>query len=163
MTERETRQPRDADLVQEELSAFLDGELAGEARARLEAELVRSPELRERLAALRAVDEALRALPLPDVPASLRARLLERVTAEDTGSGRRPRRLLWLGASAAAAAALAAWLVTTRLGDTPTTGELVLGVEPEREEDVDVVEVLEVLEAIGELEDAPDAAQGERG
>ena len=76
--------------VDGKLSALLDGELAaGEAEA-LRAEIARSPELAARLAALAAVDDGLRALPGPGVPADLRARVERQLRAERSAHPREP-------------------------------------------------------------------------
>jgi negative regulator of sigma E activity len=95
--------------LDEKLSALLDGELSPAEAAALREEVSRSPELTARLAALASVDDGLRELPSPGVPADLRARLSARLEAPGArtlaASRARPRR--WLAAAALAAAAAA--------------------------------------------------------
>ena len=68
--------------LEERLSALLDGALSAQEEAGLRAELERSPALRERLAALAAVDEALRALPDPEAGSALKERVRARIADE---------------------------------------------------------------------------------
>ena len=101
------------------LSAFLDGALTPAELVELRAELERSPELRQRLAQLEAVDDELRALPSPEASADLkerlRGRLAEEPASEPRSAGRqppvstpRPRRgLRWVAAATVAAAVFA--------------------------------------------------------
>jgi anti-sigma factor RsiW len=65
----------DEAVLDEELSAFLDGELEPARAEALRARLARSPALAARLAALRRVDDGLRALPARDVPDDLLGRV----------------------------------------------------------------------------------------
>lgn len=97
-----------------ELSALLDGALAPEQERALRAELARSAALRERLAALAAVDAELRELSARPLPPGLHTRLRARLEAERgaTAGRRMRRRATWLaGFAAAAAAAALAWYV----------------------------------------------------
>lgn len=107
-----SREDEDRLPWEDDLSAFLDGELDPEREAALRAELERDPALAARLAALRAVDEGLRGMDAPPVPSDLRARLQARIEAEAGASrpaARAPRRRRrWLSAPALAAAAVAA-------------------------------------------------------
>jgi hypothetical protein len=93
----------------ERLSALLDGALTPAEAAALRAEVAGSPALAERLAALAAVDEGLRALPGRPVPSDLRARV-ERALGASAPRRAPPSRRRWLGASALAGAAAAAVL-----------------------------------------------------
>lgn len=101
----------------ERLSAFLDGALPEAEADALRAELEASPALRERLAELAAVDEALRALPGPEASPALRERLRARLDEETPAASRggpahagapprRPSRLPWAAAAAVAAAVI---------------------------------------------------------
>jgi anti-sigma factor RsiW len=156
--------------LDEKLSALLDGALAPADAEALRAELGRSPELAERLAALRAVDEELRALPSRPVPAALRARVTAQVRARPS-AGRAPRSgaigaRRWLAAAAlAAAAATLALLVLPRV---PREETQVVGTEPApspapapppapeelaEAEDLPVIRVLDVLAELDELEE----------
>jgi hypothetical protein len=63
------------DEIRELLSAYLDGALSEPARRELETRLAGSEDLRRELAELRAVAEAVRALPKHDVPAGFVARV----------------------------------------------------------------------------------------
>jgi len=63
------------DELRELLSAYLDGALSEPARRELEARLAGSEDLRRELAELRAVAEAVRALPKHDAPAGFAARV----------------------------------------------------------------------------------------
>ena len=108
-----SREPEDLLPFEEELSAYLDGELDAEREAQVRAELARRPALTARLAELREVDARLRALPAAAAPDDLRARLQERIDAQERrASGwtaRAPtRRSRWLSAPRIAAAAVAA-------------------------------------------------------
>ena len=72
------------DLATDEaLSALVDGELDTAAERALHERAESEPALARRLAELEAVDSQLRALPVPEVPADLRARLRARIAAED--------------------------------------------------------------------------------
>ncbi|MEM7411244.1 MAG: zf-HC2 domain-containing protein [Myxococcota bacterium] len=120
--------------VHEELSAWLDGELAAARSAEVEAHLESCAECAAALDALENVDHALGTLPLPDVEATRWDRLQERIAAErdavatapapSRARGAAPRRRRperWLAASAAAAALLALYLAFGRdPGSTPT-------------------------------------------
>jgi hypothetical protein len=68
-------------VLDEELSALLDGELAPAREAELRARAAREPELAARLAALRGVGAALRGLPGPAVPPDLLARVKQAAAA----------------------------------------------------------------------------------
>ena len=68
--------------LEERLSALLDGELSPEEETSLRTELDRSPELRQRLAELAAVGDALRVLPGPEASDDLKERLRARIAAE---------------------------------------------------------------------------------
>jgi anti-sigma factor RsiW len=126
------------------LSALLDGDLAPEEAAALRAEIARSPELAERLAALAAVDASLRALPRPPVP----ARLLERVRTQ-VAAPRPVRR--WLAGVGLAAAAAALALLALPRGERPPAPPAARDLRAEAE-DLPVIEVLDLLAELDELE-----------
>jgi len=136
---------------EEDLSAFLDGELDGEREQEIRAELGRNPTLAARLEALAAVDAELRAIPARSVPDELHTRLRARIAAQTSGvdgpasSHRTPastpraprRRRRWLGPSAVAAAAVVAalaWLVflARPSGDLPEERFAEEAPQPER-------------------------------
>lgn len=129
------RDDRELDeILDERLSAWLDGELDDDDETALRAELEASPALASRLAQLQRVDDALRAVPEPAVRPELAVRLRERIAGEERGapktSRRRgmsappPRRRRWmLPALAAAAAAVLALLAVPRLRQTPPPEE----------------------------------------
>lgn len=158
----------------EDLSALLDGELAPAREAEVRAHLEGCAACRDRVGALRGVDEALRAAAPPAVPADLRARLRARIEEADGGTRapdapprvapvtpRRSRR--WqrssLGAALTAAAALALYLTLPRLpGPLPgldelPAEELALVMELETIEDLEVIANLEVLELMVAMEE----------
>jgi hypothetical protein len=72
------------DELRELLSAYLDGALSEPARRELEARLQGSEEMRRELADLRAVAEAVRALPKQPAPPGLAARVRQRQIAGET-------------------------------------------------------------------------------
>jgi anti-sigma factor RsiW len=72
------------DQLRELLSAYLDGALSEPARREVEARLQNSEEMRRQLADLRAVAEAVRALPKQPAPQDLAARVLLRRSAGET-------------------------------------------------------------------------------
>ncbi len=125
------------EILDRELSALLDGALPPEREAELRALAESSPEVAARLEALGAVDAALRAVPLPALPADLRARLDARLDASPDADRpapvaplQRSRRWLVAGAGSALAAAAALTLVLARqpsvapLSAPLTSGEL---------------------------------------
>lgn len=120
------------EILDERLSAWLDGELDTAAETELRTELEARPELAARLAQLQRVDEALRTVSEPAVRPELAARLRERITKE--GQRQRPRRRAvraalarrrrWIvPVMAAAAAAAFALLAPPRLRETPPSQE----------------------------------------
>ncbi|HKJ23893.1 MAG TPA: zf-HC2 domain-containing protein [Myxococcota bacterium] len=123
--------PEDRIPFEDDLSAYLDGELDAARAAELRAALERDPRLAARLEALRAVDARLRATPAPPVPGDLRARLQARIDAARArpepaparptrGRGAAPaRRRRWRAAPAVAAAAVAAAIALVMLGRRP--------------------------------------------
>jgi hypothetical protein len=98
----------------EDLSAWIDGELGGARRSEVGAHVAGCRGCAERVEQLRAVDRALRALPAPAVRADLRERLARRLAADRAPAAPPPartperprRRLAALLALPAAAAAL---------------------------------------------------------
>lgn len=115
----------------EDLSALLDGELAPPREQELRGHLAGCAQCSARAAALREVDDALRALPAPPLPAGLEARLRARLHEErreaatsagppQRGSPRRRRRwVAWSAIGSAAAASLALYLVSGRDASPP--------------------------------------------
>ncbi|MBW3548355.1 MAG: zf-HC2 domain-containing protein [Actinobacteria bacterium] len=96
----------------EALSALADGELAGGERATVAAHVQGCPECTEELRAVRAVRDALRALPPVEPPAGL----LDRLVADLAGRGGPRRRPALIGTAMAAAAALVVVLVPSVAG-----------------------------------------------
>jgi len=154
-------------LLDEELSALLDGELDPGPAVELRARVARSPELAARLDALRRVDAALRAAPEPAAPADLLGRVYAAAGAQPAGRAAPPRWRRWLplagGALAAAAAGLALWLAPGEDTRAPVTAapldlssasdeEIAVGLELETLEDLDVIEYLDLLERIDPAE-----------
>jgi anti-sigma factor RsiW len=116
-----------------ELSAYCDGELRGLARWRLERRLRRDPRLREELALLRSLGDAVREAGATAPRADLWAGIAPRLAAADParlparGAGaRRELRPSWLVGgplAAAAAAALAAIAVFSWRGEGVRPGD----------------------------------------
>jgi anti-sigma factor RsiW len=103
-----TTQPLSEDL----LSAYVDGELAANERAAVEARLAESPGWRAILAEVREARDAVRALPTRDAPPAFWDQLLVRGRVVDlTDARKRRQRAARWGALAAAAAAAAAVVV----------------------------------------------------
>lgn len=151
-----------------QLSAYLDGELTPEERARVDAALAADPQLRRTLASLQAALAATAALPTPQASPALRRAVLAQVAAP-TWAERlallwSPRALLPVGAAAALALAV---VLVNRDGALPSESaaapvadeealamathlELLEDMELaglERAEDLDVVTHLDELEA----------------
>lgn len=104
-----------------DLSAWIDGELAPERRAEVEAHLGACSRCTGRARELRGVDRALASLAAPAVAADLRARLERRLTSRQSADRVRPplrRRRFFVALPAAAAAALALYLLV-RPADLP--------------------------------------------
>jgi anti-sigma factor RsiW len=97
----------------EDLSAWIDGELAGQRRAALEAHLAGCAACSARVAELRAVDRALLALPAPAPGAGLRERLGARLSGHGAPAATAGRRRFTpvLALPLAAAAALFLFLL----------------------------------------------------
>lgn len=120
--------------LDEDLSAWIDGELDAPRRAAVEAHLASCRACTARVEELRAVDLALLALPAPAVGAELRERLARRLAADRVARGpvrleppRRARRRFApaLALPVAAAAALALFLVLRPEGPPEGPAELV--------------------------------------
>ena len=116
---------RGCQVFEEDLSAWIDGELAAPRRAAVEAHLASCRACTARVEALRAVDRALLALPEPALGAGLGERLAQRLAAERSSPGpvrlaaRRPDRRRFAPALAlpvAAAAALALFFLLRPAG-----------------------------------------------
>jgi anti-sigma factor RsiW len=164
MSQRDVR----SDVLDEELSALLDGELGPARQAELRELLARSPEVAARLDALRRVDAALRGIPEREVPGDLLARVHlqgERTPASEVG-GRGPRRRRrWLApagglAAASTAAALALWLAPGAGREVPeeidlaqlSDEEIALVIDLDTLEDLELIENLDLLEQLEALE-----------
>ncbi|MCP3985498.1 MAG: hypothetical protein GY723_14000 [bacterium] len=106
-----------------QLSAYLDGELSAEDEDRLREAIAASPGLASKLAELERVDAALAAVPVPEVPAAVKARLRASIAAQGVAPSARPprrrRRSFVMAVAAAAAAAVLVWLVLPRAADDP--------------------------------------------
>jgi len=110
------------DEVQENLSAYMDGELDETRRRAVEEALAAQPELRAELAALRRTVELVGSLPRQSAPPGFAARVAAAIGAE--AKGRPAARPGWLRPVAAAAAAclvvgLVALLLAHRDGARP--------------------------------------------
>jgi len=156
----------------EDLSAFLDEELAPERSAELRAHLDACADCSARIARLREVDALLVAgAERASVPADLRARLAARIAADEAAPPRAAeprapaRRALRLArraaglAAAGAAAGLALYLARPASEPAPAESELgesdedlALLLELETVEDLDVIANLDLLERLVELE-----------
>lgn len=157
---------------EENLSAYVDGELSGELTARVEAHVKMCGSCRRELEALRRTDAALDALGDLEPVSDFTERVLRRIVSEggekevvsvDALRGRR-RRAWRIAASVAAAACIAlAVLVTLYLAgggadpnvDPPETvmTELDMFAEMELLSDMDVIENLDALEALEQIDD----------
>ncbi|MCP5070003.1 MAG: hypothetical protein GY946_25825 [bacterium] len=106
-----------------QLSAYLDGELSAEDEDRLREAIAASPGLASKLAELERVDAALAAVPVPEVPAAVKAWLRASIAAQGVAPSARPprrrRRSFVMAVAAAAAAAVLVWLVLPRAADDP--------------------------------------------
>ncbi len=150
-----------------ELGSYLDGELPGDARERIEASASADPALREQLDQLRRLDAALAELSPPEPSPGFETRFRARLAAERERRARPAWRrlldrlelshLLWGagGLAAASAALLLAQRPPTDAAFAPERPALDLAIaaeaEPEawellREEDLELLEVLEILE-----------------
>jgi hypothetical protein len=83
MSERENQPELDDEL----LSAYLDDELSVEERAAVEARLANDPDAQHLLHQLRAVSQSVQMLPLEPVGRDLRAEILRRAEAHQSGGG----------------------------------------------------------------------------
>jgi anti-sigma factor RsiW len=109
------------DAVQEELVAYLDGELDAAARARVEERLVEDEAYRQKLARLERAWHMLDALPRTEADAKLTQSTIEMVTVaareELQDAEQSARRRKWLGWGAALVALVAAGLLGYRIID----------------------------------------------
>ncbi len=104
------------EILDEELSALIDGELEPEREALLRARIAAEPDLAARVASFEGVDARLRGLPQPALSPDAAAALRARIETEQ-----KPRRLpAWSAGALAAAAAVAVYLVMP--GSQPTPG-----------------------------------------
>jgi hypothetical protein len=86
----EDQRMKDCDVIQPELSAYLDGELAPHRRERVEAHLASCPQCQEALAELKTLAAGVAALPKLEAP----PRLLDEVRRK-IARGDRPEALTW--------------------------------------------------------------------
>ena len=168
------------ETLDQELSALLDGELTRERQAALERRVEAESFLAARLAELNEVNESLRSLAPPSLPADLRARLQARIDNHSPADAMPPvanRRATRWGARRAAplVAALAAGLVAIWLllpasntdapqiageGEVPASleevsdDELEIAFELETLRDLELIQDLDLLEALLAIEDA---------
>lgn len=160
------------DPLEEDLSALLDEALSPSSEEALRERLRGDPALAARLVAFERVDEALRALPVPEPSPMLQIALHARIEAEHARrSARLRRRAVWTGAGFAAAASLAVYVLgpgsTGAPGDerTPepavvaevieraTDEELGIVLDYDALADLDVIEELDLLERLAALDD----------
>lgn len=166
----------------EDLPAWLDGELDAARGEAVAAHVAGCARCRARVATFRAVDERLRSLPARPVPERLEGRLLARVAAEGRSGGApapvprergRPRRSPRLGLflALAAAAALALWLSVDRppasvAPSLPAPPPAVADLDAASEEELSAaieLETLEDLDVIANLDLLERAVDGENG
>lgn len=171
------------EILDQELSALLDGELTPERAAELRQRIENEPEHSARFAELSAVNDSLRGLTPPAMPADLRARLQQRIDRDAPAPVERSSRMRAMGWGAPLAAALAAGLVAAWLMfpgspteeaqvvvEPPSTSAAEVVSEPALEEasddeleiafeletlrDLDMIQDLDLLEALAAIEDA---------
>ena len=150
----------------EDLSALLDGELSPEREAEVRAHASDCERCRAQLEAFGSVDRALQGAPVPPLSGDLRARLQQRIDADDADpapvidlSARRRRRARAVGAGLAVAASLAVYVAVTNRAPTPAPTETpeVLAMDLEAFSDEELAVVMEYdtirdLEVIANLE-----------
>lgn len=154
--------------MEAQLTAYLDGELSADERARVDAALAADPALRATLAKLTLALDAVKALPAPEPSAALRRAVLARIDEptwrERLGAWLGPRALVPVGAAAAIVVAV----LVNRAGVPASDGQAAPVVADEealamathlevledmelagleRAEDLDVVAHLDELEA----------------
>ncbi len=125
-----------ADPVEEELVAYLDGELDAESARQLEERLARDTELRERLARLQATWDLLDSLPGVQADAVFTQTTMSMValdTRRNTGRRSLYRRLAW-------SAAAVAGLFLAALAGYRTIDYLASGPEQQLARDLPVIE-----------------------
>jgi anti-sigma factor RsiW len=134
-----------------DLSAWIDRELSAARASELEAHVAGCAACRARVAAMRGADDALRAIPLREMPPGALAEVLRRANAPSAPAAR-VRWLRWAGAAAgagAAAAAVALYLASRADPlDAASPEELAVAIDLDTVEDLDVIANLEVLEKI---------------
>ena len=143
----------------EKLSAYLDGELSGEDRQALEAELGNQPELSVRLRQLEELDQSIGELPPVTASPQFEARFWAKLAREaERSSGWRSwlpqgRSFAWgLGSLAAAGAALFLAVRLYSPGAVNVDPDWLIVADAEqyemlRTQDLELLEVLEILEA----------------
>ena len=166
-------------ILDEELSALIDGELSAEREAELRQQLAAEPALAARLAALSGVDASLQRVASVEPSALLKESLRARIDAERPAARTGRRSSVWAGAGLAAAASVAlVLLMSSGSGPTPdslldsqedsralqtalpelenaTDEEIGIALDYEILADLDVIEDLELLELMIELEEEP--------
>ena len=101
--------PLDRDNLDEQLSAYLDGELTEAQRAEVDALLEQDASVRHRLEAMRGTVELISALPRRSAPPSLMEDVMSRLERDElledlnTSHPRRSGRRQWLSVAASAA------------------------------------------------------------
>jgi anti-sigma factor RsiW len=147
------------DRFVEDLSAWIDGELPAGRAAEVAAHVAACAACGAQVAALRRADDALRAIPLRELPPDALTKVLRR-SARGRAPASRRRWLGWAGAAAgasAAAAALVAWfLVRPGPIDSASPEDLAVASDLDTVEDLEVIANLDVLEAYV-------AQEGDRG
>lgn len=143
---------------EEDLTAYIDGELSPERVRALSAALERDPKLRALEQGLRRSIEAVEALPLPEASAGLRRAVLEAVSRKTF----RERwftlpRLLPLGLALAAGIAVVVWPRGEEAGGSLDEEKLLLAQNLEVVEDLDLMDLgstedLDVVAHLHELE-----------
>jgi anti-sigma factor RsiW len=151
---------------QDELTAYVDGELDERRRSALEAAFADNPELRARVEQLRRTAEGIRALPPVAVSAQLRRNVLDAVFEpswkERLGAWLSPSRLIPLSLAAATAAVAVAVLPRHDSDELTSVGgeQLALAQNLEMVADLDLLgletpEDVAVVAALADSEESP--------
>ncbi|MBQ4203151.1 MAG: hypothetical protein II655_05580 [Thermoguttaceae bacterium] len=147
-TEEEAQEP--VDPIEEEISAYLDGELTPEERGAFEAKIANQPELKARVEEVRLAWDALEALEADDPDLELTEKTVDRLNSEtqtelktlEAQETRKRRLFRTVGLAGAAAAFAIGYLLFSVLFPS---------VEKRRERDYRVVERLPLLVAIDDI------------
>lgn len=142
------------DTLEEDLSAWIDGELTPERESELRERLASDPVLAARLAELEAVSEQLRALPVPQPSPALRDTIR---TSLDDERARRPGWVAPLATGVALAASLVLYFAVAPGGggseellEAATDEEIGIAIEYDVLADLELIEDLDVLEWMAE-------------